>query len=147
MEKTPRYYIVEAGAMPEIFLKVAEAKRLLETGEAATVNQAARATGISRSAFYKYKDYLYRLKEKDEGKKCVLSLTVNDEKGVLSEICNRLSSLDVSIQTISQAPPIDKKASLLISADITNMPFSVSTLLKKLKEVEQVCQVELLSFS
>lgn len=141
------YLIVHKAILPDYYDRVIQAREDLNDKKYLSVQDACKANNISRSTFYKYKDYLYRLKEKDEGKKCVLSLTVNDEKGVLSEICNRLSSLDVSIQTISQAPPIDKKASLLISADITNMPFSVSTLLKKLKEVEQVCQVELLSFS
>ena len=56
MGKTPNYFIVEASALPEVFLKVAEAKRLLETGEVDTVNLAARRVGISRSAFYKYKE-------------------------------------------------------------------------------------------
>ncbi len=141
------YLIVHKAILPDYYDRVIQAREDLNDKKYLSVQDACKANNISRSTFYKYKDYLYRLKEKDEGKKCVLSLTVNDEKGVLSEICNRLSNLDVSIQTISQAPPIDKKASLLISADITNMPFSVSTLLKKLKEVEQVCQVELLSFS
>ena len=141
------YLIVHKAILPDYYDRVIQAREDLNDKKYLSVQDACKANNISRSTFYKYKDYLYRLKEKDEGKKCVLSLTVNDEKGVLSEICNRLSNLDVSIQTISQAPPIDKKASLLISADITHMPFSVSTLLKKLKEVEQVCQVELLSFS
>ena len=56
MSKTPKYYVIEASALPEIFLKVAEAKRLLSTGEVSTVNEATRITGISRSAFYKYRD-------------------------------------------------------------------------------------------
>ena len=56
MEKTPKYFIVEAAALPEIFLKVAEAKRLLSTGAANTVNDATKMTDISRSAFYKYRD-------------------------------------------------------------------------------------------
>ena len=56
MDKTPKYYIVEAAALPEVFLKVAEAKRMLDSGEATTVGEATKATGISRSAFYKYRD-------------------------------------------------------------------------------------------
>lgn len=56
MSKTPNYYIVEADALPEIFRKVVEARRMLDTGEAETVNQAVQLTGISRSAFYKYRD-------------------------------------------------------------------------------------------
>ena len=60
MTELPKYYIVEAKALPEVFLKVAEAKWLLETGGAATVNEAAKLTGISRSAFYKYRDAISR---------------------------------------------------------------------------------------
>ena len=68
MSSRPKYFIVEAEALPEIFLKVAEAKRALELGEATTVNEAARRTGISRSAFYKYKDAVWPFNDMVNGR-------------------------------------------------------------------------------
>ena len=78
MAQLPKYYIVEAKALPEVFLKVAEAKWLLETGEVATVNDAARATGISRSAFYKYRDSISPFQNLMAGRILTFQLLLRD---------------------------------------------------------------------
>ena len=81
-----KYFIVEAEAMPEIIRKVAEAKRLLETGEKTTVNGAAREVGISRSAFYKYKDAVHPFQDMLHGRIVTLQTVLRDEPGVLSGV-------------------------------------------------------------
>ena len=86
MAQLPKYYIVEAKALPEVFLKVAEAKWLLETGEVATVNDAARATGISRSAFYKYRDSISPFQNLMAGRILTFQLLLRDMTGLLSSI-------------------------------------------------------------
>ena len=86
MAQLPKYYIVEAQALPEVFLKVAEAKWLLETGEVATVNDAARATGISRSAFYKYRDSISPFQNLMAGRILTFQLLLRDMTGLLSSI-------------------------------------------------------------
>ena len=86
MEKTPQYYIVEAAALPEIFRKVAEAKRMLETGETDKVNEAAKAVGISRSAFYKYRDTIAPFQNMMAGRIITFQLMLKHKAGILSEI-------------------------------------------------------------
>ena len=86
MSKQPQYYIVEASALPEVFLKVAETKRLLSTGEAGTVNEATRMTDISRSAFYKYRDAVMPFQNMMMGRIVTIQLLLHDEAGLLSDI-------------------------------------------------------------
>ena len=86
MATKPKYYIVEASALPEVFLKVAEAKRLLSTGEATTVNEATRMTDISRSAFYKYRDAVLPFQNMMTGRIITFQLLIHDEPGKLSEL-------------------------------------------------------------
>ena len=86
MPSNPKYYIIEASALPDVFLKVAEAKRLLDTGEVATVNEATRRTGISRSAFYKYRDAILPFHNMMIGRIITFHLMLHDEPGVLSAI-------------------------------------------------------------
>ena len=84
MPQAPKYYIVEANALPEIYLKVAEAKRLMETGEVATVNAATQRVGISRSAFYKYRDAIRPFQDMLHGRIVTLQIMLRDEPGCLS---------------------------------------------------------------
>jgi len=86
MSTKPKYYIVESSALPEVFLKVAEAKRLLSTGEASTVNEATRMTDISRSAFYKYRDAVLPFQSMMTGRIITFQLLLHDEQGLLSAI-------------------------------------------------------------
>ena len=91
MSGPAKYFIVEADAMPEIFRKVAEAKRLLETGEERTVNRAVQAVNISRSAFYKYKDAVRPFHDMLHGRIVTFQVLLRDEPGILSGVLNVLS--------------------------------------------------------
>lgn len=93
MSKTPNYYIVEADALPEIFRKVVEARRMLDTGEAETVNQAVQLTGISRSAFYKYRDAVRPFQDMLHGRIVTFQIMMKDEPGILSQVLNFLPTL------------------------------------------------------
>ena len=86
MSAKHKYYIVEASALPEVFLKVAEAKRLLSTGEASTVNEATRMTDISRSAFYKYRDAVMPFQNMMTGRIVTFQFLVHDKPGLLSRM-------------------------------------------------------------
>ena len=86
MAKQPKYYIIEASALPEIFLKVAETKRMLSTGEVSTVNEATKRMGISRSAFYKYRDAILPFQNMMKGRIITFQLMLHDEPGVLSAL-------------------------------------------------------------
>ena len=96
MPNNPKYYLVQADALPEVFLKVAEAKRLLESGEVATVGDATQATGISRSAFYKYRDGVFPFYEATRAKIITLQISMDNVAGMLSNCIN----------TIAKAKPI-----------------------------------------
>lgn len=104
MEKTPQYYIVEAAALPEIFRKVAEAKRMLETGETDKVNEAAKAVGISRSAFYKYRDTIAPFQNMMAGRIITFQLMLKHKAGILSEILSIFANCGANILTIKSRP-------------------------------------------
>lgn len=103
--------------MPEIIRKVAEAKRLLETGEKTTVNGAAREVGISRSAFYKYKDAVHPFQDMLHGRIVTLQTVLRDEPGVLSGVLNVFAGTGINILTINQNIPVNGCAVVTITAE------------------------------
>ena len=105
MGKPPKYFIVEASALPEIFRKVAEAKRLLELGEAETVHQATEMVGISRSAFYKYKDAVRPFNDMLHGRIVTFQVRLRDEPGVLSSVLNSFALSGANIRGGDLRPP------------------------------------------
>ena len=128
MAQLPKYYIVEAQALPEVFLKVAEAKWLLETGEVATVDDAARATGISRSAFYKYRDSISPFQNLMAGRILTFQLLLRDMTGLLSSILTIFAQFGANILTINQAIPTNGCASVTISAETSGISRSATSL-------------------
>ena len=124
-----KYFIVEAEAMPEIIRKVAEAKRLLETGEKTTVNGAAREVGISRSAFYKYKDAVHPFQDMLHGRIVTLQTVLRDEPGVLSGVLNVFAGTGINILTINQNIPVNGCAVVTITAETSALRRSLEELL------------------
>lgn len=145
MENQPKYYIVEASALPEIFLKVAEAKRLLSIGEAATVNDATRMLGISRSAFYKYRDAVLPFQDMTVGRVITFQFLLHHQPGVLHNMLNHLSEKKVNILTINSIVPTNGCAVLTISADVAKMEISLEDFLKELSHNPGVIKVEILA--
>ena len=113
------YLIVEKSALPDYFLKVVEARRLLESGACQQVSGACEQVGISRSTYYKYKDKVIEPTRLTVGRKAVLMLMLDHESGVLSKVLNRLTGFAVNILTITQSLPIHDRASVTISMDIS----------------------------
>lgn len=145
MAQLPKYYIVEAKALPEVFLKVAEAKWLLETGEVATVNDAARATGISRSAFYKYRDSISPFQNLMAGRILTFQLLLRDMTGLLSSILTIFAQFGANILTINQTIPTNGCASVTISAETTNMTDGVEEMVRALGAISGVLKAEILA--
>ena len=145
MTQLPKYYIVEAKALPEVFLKVAEAKWLLETGEATTVNEAARATGISRSAFYKYRDAIAPFQNLMAGRILTFQFILRDVTGLLSSILTIFAQFGANILTINQTIPTNGCASVTISAEMTNMSSGVEDMLRSLEAIDGVLKAEILA--
>ena len=145
MANNPKYYIVEATALPEVFLKVAEAKRLLSTGEAATVNEATRITGISRSAFYKYRDSVLPFQNMMAGRIITFQLLLHDEPGTLTSLLNHFSSQKANIITINSIVPTNGCAVVTISADTLELTISLEELLRQLRLTPGVIKAEVLA--
>lgn len=145
MTQLPKYYIVEAKALPEVFLKVAEAKWLLETGEATTVNEAAKATGISRSAFYKYRDAIAPFQNLMAGRILTFQFILRDVTGLLSSILTIFAQFGANILTINQSIPTNGCASVTISAETTNMTDGVEEMVRALGAISGVLKAEILA--
>lgn len=145
MKTMPKYFIVEAQALPEIFLKVVQAKGLLETGEVATVNQAAAAVGISRSAFYKYKDTVRPFHNMKTGRIVTFQFTLRDEPGVLSQLLNIFAETGGNILTINQGLPVNGCAGASISAETSGLQLSLDELLGRTMAVSGVIKSEILA--
>ena len=145
MSKTPNYFIVEAGALPEIFLKVADAKRLLETGEVDTVNAETRRVGISRSAFYKYKDAVRPFNDMLHGRIVTFQILLKDEPGVLSAVLNIFAQSGGNILTINQGIPVNGCAAVTIGAETSGLQLSLEELLAQALNVEGVVRCEILA--
>ena len=145
MSTKPKYYIVEASALPEVFLKVAEAKRLLSTGEASTVNEATKMTDISRSAFYKYRDAVLPFQNMMTGRIITLQLLIRDEVGLLSELLDVFADTNVNILTINSIVPTNGTAVLTISAETMDMTVSLEELLTQLRNFPGVVKAEVLA--
>ena len=145
MMELPKYYIVEAAALPEVFLKVAEAKWLLETGQVSTDNEATRATGISRSAFYKYRDAIEPFRNMMAGRILSFQFLLRDERGLLSSILSIFAQFGANILTIHQTVPTGGSASVSVSAETSHLQGSVERLLQEIRLVPGVLDAHILA--
>ena len=145
MKQLPRYFIVEADALPEVFRKVAEAKWLLENGKAATVNEATQRTGISRSAFYKYRDTIEPFQNLLAGRILTFQLQLQDLTGLLSSILSIFARFGANILTINQTIPVNGSAAVTISAETHAMDKGVEALLRELRQIGGVMKAEVLA--
>ena len=145
MSTKPKYYIVEASALPEVFLKVAEAKRLLSTGAATTVNEATKMTDISRSAFYKYRDSVLPFQNMMTGRIITYQILLHDEPGRLSEILGLFAAARANIMTINSIVPTNGTAVVTISAETMDLTVPLEELLHSLEHTPGVVKVEVLA--
>lgn len=145
MAKQPQYYIVETSALPEIFLKVAEVKRLLTTGEANTVNDAAKQVGISRSAFYKYRDAILPFQNMMKGQSITFQFMLHDEPGVLSTLLMVFANRKANVLTINSIIPTNGHALATISAEITDAEISLDGMLAELRSSPGVIKAEVIA--
>ena len=145
MSTSPKYYIVEASALPEVFLKVAEAKRLLSTGEASTVNEATKMTDISRSAFYKYRDAVLPFQNMMTGRIITFQLMLHDEPGLLSNVLNVFADHRANIITINSIVPTNGTAVVTISAETMDLTISLEDMMHQLSAIRGVVKADVLA--
>ena len=145
MSNKPQYYIVEASALPEVFLKVAETKRLLSTGEATTVNEATHMTDISRSAFYKYRDAVMPFQNMMKGRIITFQLLLHDEPGLLSEILLVFAEANANIMTINSIVPTNGTAVVTISAETMDLNITLEEFMQRLSASHGVVNADVLA--
>lgn len=145
MGKEVKYYIVAADALPEVFVKVAEAKRMMQTGEAYTVGEATHLAGISRSAFYKYKDSVRPFNDMKAEHIITFYGMLKDSTGVLSRVLGNFAASGANILTINQSIPTNGCAAITISAETSEMEETLEAFLAEVSAVEGVVKFEILA--
>ena len=140
-----KYYIVSEDALPDIFIKVAEAKRMLQVGEAKNVGEAARLMNISRSAFYKYKDSVMPFRDMTRGRIFTFNTMLRDKMGILSSVLSIFASVGANILTINQNIPSDGVALVTISARLDHADVTPDELVVRMRETDGVVSAELLA--
>lgn len=145
MDTANGYFVVKKKAIPEVLLKVVEAKRLLETGKVQSVHEASERVGISRSSFYKYKDDIFEFHDTAQGTTITLTFQMNDEPGVLSDVLKIIADYKANILTIHQSIPINGLASLSISVQVLPTTGDVSEMLQTMEKHHGVHYVKILA--
>lgn len=139
------YLIVEKTALPDYFIKVVQARRLLESGVYSQVIDAVHAAGISRSTYYKYKDKILEPSQLTVGRKASMMLQLNHRAGMLSKVINALSGCNANILTITQSLPIHGKATIMLSIDLSQINRAIDAMIGELSAIDGVEQVKLLA--
>lgn len=140
-----KYYLVSEKAVPEIFIKVVQVKELLSTGRAKDISDAVSKIGISRSTYYKYKDYIFLVSEGMIGHKATFSFLINHKPGALSAILSKIAENKGNILTINQDIPINKAANVTITIDMSNMEVAVDELIKQIKNINDVIDANIIA--
>ena len=140
-----KYFVVRERAVPEVLLKVVQAKRLLDSGRAQTVQDAAEQTGISRSSFYKYKDDIFPFYEGRKGKTVNLVIQMDDEQGILSVVLKSVADAKANILTIHQSVPVNGIASLTLSVDVFPESDDVDDMAKQIESLKGIHYVKILA--
>lgn len=136
-EKTS-FFVLREKAVPEVLLKVVEAKRLLDSGRAESVQDATDAVGISRSSFYKYKDDIFPYHENAKGKTITMVIQLDDEPGLLSVVLKTIAEFHANILTIHQSVPVNGIASLTLSIDIFPATGDVTDMQSQIESVQGI---------
>ena len=143
-EKT-KYFVLKKKAVPEVLLKVVEAKRLLDSGKAASVQEAAENVGISRSSFYKYKDDIFPFHDNATGKTITMVIQLDDEPGLLSVVLRIVADYPANILTIHQSIPVNGIASLTLSVDVLNETGDISQMVNTIEEQQGIHYLKILA--
>lgn len=140
-----KYFVVKQKAVPEVLLKVVEAKRLLESEKALTIQDAVDSVGISRSSFYKYKDDIFQFHDNSQGTTITLTFQMDDEPGLLSDVLKIIADFGANILTIHQSIPINGVASLSISVQILPTTEDVSQMIATMEDQKGVHYVKIIA--
>lgn len=137
-----QWLVIDKKVLPDVFEKVMNAKRLLKQGKVREVTEATKQAGISRSVYYKYKDYVFEFSETSAGKKFIFNMVVAHKQGVLSKVLNLVSEYGGNILTIDQGIPINSVAHVSITMDISSINSDIHVILDEIDKIDGVEKVE-----
>mgnify|MGYP000975497151 FL=1 len=145
MSKSTKYYLIKQKAVPEVLLKVMEAKRLIESEKVPSIQEAVDAVGISRSSYYKYWDDISEFHENSQGRTITLTFQMDDEPGLLSQVLKTIAEFGANILTIHQSIPINGMASLSLSIQILETTKNISQMIAEMENKKGVHHVKILA--
>ena len=145
MSEDKKYYVVTKKAVPEVLLKVVEAKRLLDSEKVLTVQEATDRVGISRSSFYKYKDDIFPFHENAKGRTINMVMQMDDEPGALSEVLGTVAEYNANILTIHQSIPINGIASLTMSIEVLQTTRDRFEMIEEMESQKEIHYVKILA--
>lgn len=145
MAEKASYFVLKEKAVPEVLLKVVEAKRLIDSGKAASVQEATEEVGISRSSFYKYKDDIFPFHDNAKGKTITMIIQMDDEPGLLSVVLKTVADFHANILTIHQSIPVNGVASLTLSVDVLSDTGDISQMVKNIEDQQGIHYVKILA--
>lgn len=144
MAEKSKYFVIREKAVPEVLLKVVEAKRLLDSERVLSVQEAVERVGISRSSYYKYQNDIFPFHDEAKGKTVTFVLQMEDEPGLLSLVLNIVAEFGANILTIHQSIPINGVASLTLSIEVLPTTGDVSAMIEKIEEQKDVHYLKIL---
>ena len=139
------YFVIHKRVLPEVYEKVLTAKKLIKEGKVKEVTEATKMAGISRSVYYKYKDYIYEFSESPQGRKATFNIMIIDGRGILSRILNFISGQGGNILTINQGIPLNGYAYISLTIDISNLEGDITSLMDGISDIEKVEKVEFIA--
>ena len=145
MEEQTKYFVLKQKAVPEVLLKVVQAKRLIESERAMTVQEATERVGLSRSSFYKYKDDIFPFYDNAKGRTITLVLQMDDERGLLSDIMHIVAVYKANILTIHQSIPVNNVASLTLSVEVRPDTGNISRMVEEMEEQKGIHHVKIIA--
>lgn len=145
MAEDTSFYVLREKAVPEVLLKVVEAKRLIDSGKMDSVQDATEAVGISRSSFYKYKDDIFPYHENAKGKTVTLVIQLDDEPGILSIVLTTIAEFHANILTIHQSIPVNGIASLTLSVDVFPATGEVAEMINAIERLSGIYYAKIIA--
>ncbi|CAH0119114.1 MULTISPECIES: ACT domain-containing protein [unclassified Paenibacillus] len=139
-----RYYLVREDILPEAVMKTVQVKQMLASGEAVTVHEAVERVGLSRSAFYKYKDGIFPLNQMQRERIVTISLDLEHRSGVLSKVLGLVAAHDGNVLTINQTIPLQGMANVVITVETTFMSGQLEAMMEAFRAQEGVRKVSLI---
>ena len=145
MQDEGKYYVLKKKAVPEVLLKVVEAKRLLESERAISIQEATEQVGLSRSSFYKYKDDISPFHDRARGRTITFMLQMDDKPGLLSTVLKMVAENGFNILTIHQSIPVNNIASVTLSVEVNADSEKFGTLIENSKQLDGVHYLKILA--